>query len=108
MTDYKAAGVDIEAGDEAVFRMRQYVQQTFNEHVLTDIGSFGGMFRFNYEHRAAQASADAGGPRARILQVDTYTMRQRFEAILQEMVETRDSLARIEYVAAPVKSKSAK
>ena len=40
-----------------------------------------GMFRFNFEHRAAQAHADAGGSRARILQVDTYTMRQRFEAI---------------------------
>src|SRR6185369_7767776 len=40
-----------------------------------------GMFRFNYEHRTAQAHADAGGSRARILQVDTYTMRERFEAI---------------------------
>ncbi len=48
MTDYKSAGVDIEAGDEAVFRMKQYVQSTFNKHVLTDIGSFGGMFRFSY------------------------------------------------------------
>lgn len=48
MTDYKAAGVDIEAGNEAVFRMKQYVQSTFSPHVLTDIGSFGGMFRFNF------------------------------------------------------------
>ena len=44
MTDYKSAGVDIEAGDEAVFRIKQHVQATFNENVLTDIGSFGGMF----------------------------------------------------------------
>lgn len=44
MSDYKSAGVDIEAGDEAVFRMKQHVQATFNERVLTDIGSFGGMF----------------------------------------------------------------
>ena len=42
---YKAAGVDIEAGDEAVQRMKQYVQSTYNSHVLTDVGSFGGMFR---------------------------------------------------------------
>ena len=47
MTDYKSAGVDIEAGDEAVFRMKQYVQATFNSNVLTDVGSFGGMFRFS-------------------------------------------------------------
>jgi len=45
---YKAAGVDIEAGDEAVFRIRQYVQQTFNDNVMTDIGAFGGMFRANF------------------------------------------------------------
>jgi len=52
MTDnsatYKAAGVDIEAGDQAVFRMKQHVQSTFNSNVLTDIGSFGGMFRASF------------------------------------------------------------
>jgi C4-dicarboxylate transporter, DctM subunit len=40
-----------------------------------------GMFRFRLEHRAARAHADAGGEEARILRVDTYTMRERFEAI---------------------------
>lgn len=44
-TTYKAAGVDIEAGDEAVRRMKSYVRTTFNEHALTELGSFGGMFR---------------------------------------------------------------
>src|SRR6185369_6408320 len=39
-----------------------------------------GMFRYNYEHRAALAHSEAGGARARILQVDSYTMRERFEA----------------------------
>ena len=47
-TTYKAAGVDIEAGDEAVFRIKQHVQQTFNENVLTDIGAFGGMYRASF------------------------------------------------------------
>jgi C4-dicarboxylate transporter, DctM subunit len=40
-----------------------------------------GMFRYNFEHRGALAHAAAGGERARILQVDNYTLRQRFEAI---------------------------
>jgi len=40
-----------------------------------------GMFRYAYEHRIAQAKADAGGERARILQVDHYTLRERFEAL---------------------------
>ena len=40
-----------------------------------------GMFRYNYEHRIALARAEAGGVRARILQVDSYTLRERLEAI---------------------------
>jgi tripartite ATP-independent transporter DctM subunit len=40
-----------------------------------------GMFRYNYEHRKALAHADAGGARARILQVDSYTLRERLLAI---------------------------
>lgn len=69
MTDYKAAGVDIEAGDEAVFRMKQYVQSTFNDHVLTDIGSFGGMFSFNYPDMADPvlvSSIDGVGTKVKI------------------------------------------
>lgn len=45
---YKDAGVDIEAGDEAVFRIKQYVQQTFDQNVLTEIGGFGGMYRASF------------------------------------------------------------
>lgn len=44
---YKAAGVDIEAGEEAVFRMKEYVHSTFTPNVLTNIGSFGGMLRLD-------------------------------------------------------------
>ena len=42
---YKAAGVDIEAGEEAVQRIKEHVHSTYNANVLTDIGTFGGMFR---------------------------------------------------------------
>jgi phosphoribosylformylglycinamidine cyclo-ligase len=50
MTDeitYRDAGVDIEAGNEAVMRMKEYVRSTYTDSVLTDIGSFGGMFRLD-------------------------------------------------------------
>jgi tripartite ATP-independent transporter DctM subunit len=40
-----------------------------------------GMFRYNFEHRTATAHAAAGGERARILQVDSYTLRERLQAI---------------------------
>ncbi len=49
--------------------------------LLVVLFSLYGMFRYNFEHGRAQAHADAGGERARILQVDSYTMRERFEAI---------------------------
>jgi phosphoribosylformylglycinamidine cyclo-ligase len=41
---YKDAGVDVHRGYEAVAQMKKYVQSTFTEGVLTDIGSFGGSF----------------------------------------------------------------
>jgi len=42
--DYKSAGVDIEAGNEAVRRMRSHVAATHSAAVLTGLGSFGTMF----------------------------------------------------------------
>ncbi|WP_416828865.1 phosphoribosylformylglycinamidine cyclo-ligase [Ectobacillus polymachus] len=41
---YKQAGVDIEAGYEAVNRMKKHVQKTMRKEVLGGLGSFGGMF----------------------------------------------------------------
>ncbi|MEG2413608.1 MAG: phosphoribosylformylglycinamidine cyclo-ligase [Clostridia bacterium] len=42
--DYKSAGVDVEAGYEAVKLMKQYVKTTYNSSVLGDLGSFGGFY----------------------------------------------------------------
>lgn len=42
--DYKSAGVDIDAGNEAVMRIKDHVKSTFSPHVLTGLGSFGSMF----------------------------------------------------------------
>lgn len=43
--DYKSAGVDIEAGNEAVRRIGRHVRRTHSESVLTGLGSFGSLFR---------------------------------------------------------------
>ncbi len=42
--DYKSAGVDIEAGNEAVRRMKSHVTRTHSAAVLTGLGSFGSVF----------------------------------------------------------------
>jgi C4-dicarboxylate transporter, DctM subunit len=49
--------------------------------LLVVLFSLYGVFRYNLEHSRASEVADAGGERARILQVDRYTMRERFKAI---------------------------
>ena len=41
---YKQAGVDIEAGYEAVNKMKKHVQKTMRPGVLSGLGGFGGMF----------------------------------------------------------------
>ena len=41
---YKSAGVDIDAGNEAVNKIKNKVSSTFSENVLTGIGSFGSLY----------------------------------------------------------------
>lgn len=41
---YKDAGVNIDAGIEAVTRIKSLVRRTFNPQVLGDLGSFGGLY----------------------------------------------------------------
>jgi len=42
--DYKSAGVDINAGDEVVERIKKSVKSTFTPNVLADIGGFGSLY----------------------------------------------------------------
>lgn len=41
---YKAAGVDIEAGEKTVDKIKGYAKSTFNKSVLADIGMFGAFY----------------------------------------------------------------
>ena len=41
---YQESGVDVEAGYEAVKRMKAYAEATFDSNVLQSLGSFGGMY----------------------------------------------------------------
>ena len=45
---YADSGVSIDAGNDAVQRMKQHIRSTYNAGVLADVGSFGGMFQPNF------------------------------------------------------------
>ena len=67
--DYKASGVDIDAGNEAVRRIRALARSTFTAGVLSDIGSFGGLFRMDpgrYREPVLVASADGVGTKLKV------------------------------------------
>ena len=49
MTTYKESGVNIDAGEELVRRIKQNVRTTFNKNVLADIGMFGAFYRAEFK-----------------------------------------------------------
>jgi len=67
--DYKSAGVDIDAGNEAVERIKKGVQSTFTTNVLTGLGSFGSLYDLksildDYENPVLVQSIDGVGTKA--------------------------------------------
>ena len=67
--DYKTSGVDIDAGNEVVRRVRQLARSTFTQGVLSEIGAFGGLFRLDvtqYREPILVSSADGVGTKLRV------------------------------------------
>ncbi len=48
---YKCAGVDIDAGEKFVGRIRRMVKKTYTPRVVKSYGGFAGMFRLDYNER---------------------------------------------------------
>ena len=66
---YKDAGVDIDAGDETVRRIKALARATFTPGVMSDIGSFGGLFRLDqtrFRHPVLVSSADGVGTKLKV------------------------------------------
>ena len=64
--DYKSAGVNIDAGNEAVNRIKDGVKSTFTSSVLTGLGSFGSLYDMkpildNYDNPVMVQSIDGVG-----------------------------------------------
>ena len=67
--DYKAAGVDIDAGNDVVDRVKRLARGTFTDGVLSDIGTFGGLFRpelGGMDEPVLVASADGVGTKLKV------------------------------------------
>ena len=67
--DYRQAGVDIDAGNETVRRIKGLAKSTFTHAVLSEIGSFGGLFKLDrdaYAEPVLVSSADGVGTKLKV------------------------------------------
>ncbi len=84
--DYKSAGVDIEAGNEAVRRMKSHVTKTHSAAVLTGLGSFGTLFALGDALKGLKdpvmvQSTDGVGTKSKVT-----VMAGRYEALGHDLV----------------------
>jgi phosphoribosylformylglycinamidine cyclo-ligase len=66
---YKSAGVDIEAGDETVKKIKSFAKSTFNKNVISDIGLFGAFYEpdlSGYKEPVLVSSVDGVGTKLKI------------------------------------------
>src|SRR4051812_21030907 len=66
---YKDAGVDIDAATKATKRITTLARETFTPNVLTEIGSFGALFRADFgsmKEPVLVSSADGVGTKLRV------------------------------------------
>lgn len=66
---YRDAGVDIDAGNQAVARIKKHVQRTLRKEVLTDLGGFGGLFALDvtkYREPVLVSGTDGVGTKLKV------------------------------------------
>jgi phosphoribosylformylglycinamidine cyclo-ligase len=81
--DYRQSGVDIDAGNETVRRIKALARGTFTPGVLSEIGSFGGLFQIPASTAAPVlvASADGVGTKLKLA-----FMSGRHDTVGQDLV----------------------
>src|SRR3989339_936860 len=83
---YKQAGVDIEAGNEVVKRIKKDVASTHSPAVLTNIGHFGGLYDLkeivkSYKHPILVQSIDGVGTKLLVAK-----MMNKYDSVGEDMV----------------------
>jgi len=106
MTTYRNAGVDLEAYALALAQMREAVRSTFTEGVLTDLGSFGGMFalpRGTYREPVLVATMDGVGTKLKVAFLmnrhDTVGQDLVFHCVNDLLVQGARPLFFLDYLA---------
>lgn len=81
---YKEAGVNIDAGNETVKRIKKLVKATYNDQVLGDLGSFGGLYAFpksQFENPVLVSSTDGVGTKLKV----AFAM-ERYDSVGYDLV----------------------
>jgi phosphoribosylformylglycinamidine cyclo-ligase len=84
MATYKESGVDIDAGEELIRRIKKPIRSTFNRSVLTDIGMFSAFYRADFKgikKPVLVSSVDGVGTKLKIA-----VMMNRHDTIGQDLV----------------------
>src|ERR671910_3856551 len=82
--DYHSSGVSIDAGNEAVRRIKSLARGTFTPGVLSEIGSFGGLFSLagvGLREPVLVSSADGVGTKLKVA-----FMAQRHDSVGADLV----------------------
>ncbi|NUN70459.1 MAG: phosphoribosylformylglycinamidine cyclo-ligase [Bacteroidetes bacterium] len=81
---YKKAGVDIDAGEAVVHRIKRSVRSTFTKNVLTDIGMFGAFYEASFpgmRRPVLVSSVDGVGTKLKV----AFAMK-RYDTVGQDLV----------------------
>ena len=104
--DYKSAGVDIDAGNDTVRRIRALARSTFTTGVLSEIGSFGGLFQLEtgrFREPVLVASADGVGTKLKVAFMagrhDTVGMDLVNHCVNDILVQGAEPLFFLDYLA---------
>jgi len=84
MLNYKNSGVDVQAGETAVQRIKPLVKKTYNKNVMSDLGVFGGFYNIDlsvWKNPVLVASTDGVGTKLLVAK-----MMNKFDTVGEDIV----------------------
>ncbi len=103
--NYRAAGVDIDAGNEVVERIKPLVKRTFRPEVMAGLGGFGALFELGARYRepVLVSGTDGVGTKLKLAQIldrhDTIGIDLVGMCVNDVLVQGAESLFFLDYFA---------